>query len=945
MTNIYTTARLALAALAIAAPCIMLGGNIPQYKVSKGGAVYKGFSDGTKISFTWPGGIWGLFPDGKHSFNPRTAEGFPIGFEFRLGGVLFDQFVPDCNGNLYLGNGEVAFRDGAFRVGMSPIAHGILRCDISYKTTGSEGNRVLTVQYKGATLNTNASPRGEYNLQIRLYEADGKIEFAFSEEETTNSSVGGFDTGLEGWDSSDVLQLTAAGLDLEVSVSPKLTADVLVPESFINWDHTDRDMYYEPTFVLTPVLDTTAPIGAPTGLSVEQSGSELNISCRRGRDAAATVVLISESPFTDDDMPTDGETFRAAYINSENGKQIIPTVIGNASALYYGNSLNVATVFQNVVPGTKYYVRAISANGYPAYNRTNVADYEYQAPQAPPSAMSVEAAGLTAVNVAVTAENPVIIAKTTDPAAGYNMGYIGRFGAPSSDPQVGDMLAGGGEIVYIGDASSIDVNVEANTMTYFRAWTLKDGVVSSTWIDAVGVSDPSLPYAPAIETYPAGESIMGWSASRDNFISHRRTYDGESAVRVKCINGEVATMTSPALPLDVPVRVSFEFAMETDRAAAGSEDSGDILLPSGREAGQFGEGGYLNISVNGEVLNSITEYNGSMVSIAEGFEDDSSSFDAVSFEMPAAGSDAQLTFAARTETSSVIYIRNIRIEPLEVAPVAPVEAPTALTADEDRNAIISVSCRRAADAEYTAVLFSTQPFTDADMPQDGVEPQAGQTVGNATVLYFGADEDVECATTYEILDPDYDTDYYFRAIAASGNALYNREKVADFTYRTLPDAGVPEDMKVSVDTDAYINVSATRNPNAAGTLILLSSDEFDGQKNLVDGTVYNPGDTVGNAMVIYQGNDDIIRATTPEAIPSGDYVVTGISVNSRGWFGERTTSCSIISVGIESVEADGIDLSAAEIYNLLGERIHVGPTDKLPSGIYIVNGKKLNINQ
>ena len=533
MTNIYRTARLALSTLAIAIPGLVAGGNIPQYKVARGGAVYKGFSDGNKISFTWPGGIWALFPDGQHSFNPRTAQGFPIGFEFRMGGVIYDQFVPDCNGNLYLGSGKVAFNGGAFRVGMSPIAHGILRCEISYKTTGIEGSRVLTVQYKGATLNTTASPKGEYNLQVRLYEADGKIEFAFSEEETTNSNVGGFDTGLRGWDSSDVLQLTASGLDGEVAISPNLSADMLVPETFINWDYTDRDMYYEPTFVLTPVLDTTPPTAAPTGLTVSQSGDELNITCRRGADGDATVVLISESPFTDADMPVDGETFRAAYLN-ENGKQVIPTKLGNASALYYGNSENVSTVFQNVVAGKKYYVRAISANGYPAYNLTNVADIEYQAPQAAPSAISVEASGPATVNVAVAAENTVILAKTTYPVVGYGMGYIGRFGTPSSGSQVGERLRGGGEIVYIGDASSIDVNVEANTMTYFRAWTIKDGVVSSTWVDAVGVAVPSLPYAPAIETYPAGESIKGWSASTGNFISHRRTYDGESVIRAKC---------------------------------------------------------------------------------------------------------------------------------------------------------------------------------------------------------------------------------------------------------------------------------------------------------------------------------------------------------------------------------------------------------------------------
>lgn len=946
MRQHYPGRRTLLSLLAFSSLIPAFAGNIPQYIMTKGGPEYKGFSDGNKIAFTWPEGRYGLFPDGKHSYNPRTAPGFPIGFEFILGGVVFDQFIPDNNGRIYLGKGEVAYGQGAFNVGMSPIAHGIQRCDLQYKTTGEEGNRVLTMQFKNATLATTAIPKGEFNLQIRLYESDGRVEYAFEECETTNSSAGGFDTGIRGWDSSDVILLTAKGLDSPVSVSPKLKADMLDPESFIKWDSKDIENYYMPVFTLTPVSDKTAPASAPENLQMTQNGNVINITCDRAPGADATVLLYSTSPFTDADMPEDGETFRAAYMDSR-GRQIFPMRLGEAYPLYYGNAEKINAEIQNVEEGATYYVRAISANGYPAYNRTLMADKVFTTSQAAPSSLTASAAGEKNIMIKCVADNPVIIAATTEREPGYNKGYNGLFGIPSSNAKVGDEIEGGGHIVYVGDAGEFSAQTEANAMTYFRAWTVKDGILSATSADCACAPAVSLPFIPAIEEYPQGESIKGWSTqplTGDNvYIPMPRNNGTDNAVKALSINGQRLSLFTPPIPLNRPVKVSFEWAMETVRPAEASDDSGDILLPKGNKPGEFGSGS-LDLSINGTIYRSVNKYDGTMtVYSGDEYLEGSSTFVPFEAEIPQSegSGNLEISFAGDAENTSMLYLRSFRVEAIGEVPVAPSEAPTALAVDEDRDGFLHVSCEKGSDAAYTLVLISEKPITASDIPVDGTTAAVGSKSGNASVLYWGTDEKIVCSTTADILISDYDKTYYVVAVSASKAPLYNREKMTRMEYRTLPDFGAPVNLAATFDTENnIINITAKRHENAASTLILVSDAAFDGTPE--DGQEYAVGDALGNAKVAYNGEDAEISAKHVLTVVPDNVTVTAYSRNPKGWYSNLNSSVSLstINVGVESVVIDN-DLREAEIYNVAGVRLHVNKITELPAGIYIVNGNKV----
>lgn len=952
MTRLCSLAKGLTAALAISVPLLCDAGNIPQYQFSRSGDSYAEFSDGTPIPCTWNEGTVTIYPNNYETPNEHNAQGFPIGFDYRFGGRMVDQFAVSSVGELFLGKGSVHYMGDAFTIGMTPITKGISKADISYKTTGEDGNRIFTLQFKNATLRETSTIKGKYSIQIRLYEADGRAEIAFNELETTYEG-NGFDTGIHGWDRTDAVQMTAAGINpsLEVTVSPKFASNILERDSYIKWDENDYDNFYKFTYTFTPSADTTAPANAPTGLTAIQNGNQLNISCSRAEGADATVVLVSESPFTDNNLPTDGETFRAAY-NDAQGGQHFPTTIGNAKVLYYGNDSEINLTYSGLVAGTTYYIKAMSANGYPAYGKANSADISYATTQAAPTSLIINPNSANSISFDIAATNNVIVAATPEKLSGYQKGYVGTFGTPSADAKVGDEIEGGGKVVYVGQPGTATIDCDANQMMYLRAWTVKDGVLSATSIDAAGVPVASLPYEPGIENYPVGETLQGWTATEYQFVPLPRAYQGDAAIVAKTgvdDNGQQieVSLTSPDLPLNTSVKLTFDFAMETTRDAAETEEGG-VAIPQGSDPGKFGDTGYLRIYGGNTLYKTVNTYSGTMTSAGSGTnEDGSSTYETVEVDIAEVGNDGKISFRFAVPSFSTLYIKNIRIEQTGEAPKAPETAPSDLTADEDRSGFIYFTANKGADAEYTLVLFSDKPMTASEMPEDGRVLTVGLKLGNAVVLYYGNDEEIKCSTNLNLanVDPiftDFDTDYYLRAISASGNPLYNRENVSDIAYHTLSDMEYPKNLDAATEENK-ITVTADKAPGAAGTIILLSeTNGFDG--TLEDGETYKVGDRVGHAIVIYVGDDSHINATT-EAEYGKTYVVTGYSYNSRNWYSDvsRSATVSTIMSGIESVAIEEIDIANAEIYNVMGIKLNVKSLEELPQGIYIINGKKLMI--
>lgn len=638
-------------AAALAIPMTVAAGNIPQYMFSAEEVdAFTPFTDGTEIPCSWQTGVYNLLPGGVETPNTINSEGWDLGMNFRFGGREFNRFVIDNQGDIYLGVDKLV--DGeAFTIRFANLMYAINQGSFSYKISGDEGNRVFTLQLLDAVTSEITSIKGKYNLQISLHEADGRVEVRMHQIEAPYATGMSFSAGIMGWDDNDVLYLVGDGLRPASEISTGSTMpDLLIPGTTLRWDSEDYDDDENGGFTMlysyTPVLSKDAPAGSPSELEVTQEGSTLNISCVRDENAPATVILWSDEPFTEADYPTDGKTFKAGE----------HAVFGKATAIYYGNDDAPKASIQGVKPGQAYYVQALSVTGYPVYGKGTPAEVVYATTQASPSVLSATATSATSAKVEWRAADPVIVAMSTEAVPGWEKGYAGVFGKPEAGVQAGDIIEGGGHVVYAGDASECTVTLDPNKMTYFRAWTVKDGVVSSTATDAFCVGSPAIPYMPALETYPKGLPLAGWDATSDSFLPFLMKYNKIDALRAISVNGADVSLTSPLLPLDIETELTFEFALETVRDAEVTE--GGVPVP-GSEPGKFGNGS-IRVFVGDTEVGSVNHYDGTMTPSGDGYEDGSATMQKVSFKLPAAG-EARVTLRMNTEKTSVFYVRDIQI--------------------------------------------------------------------------------------------------------------------------------------------------------------------------------------------------------------------------------------------------------------------------------------------
>lgn len=714
-------------ATALTVPGLLLAGNVPQYTIKRVyttddpaplGEGWSLFDDGTIITernrqnFV-PANF--IFADGTEAVNGYRGPGFPIGFDFRLGGNIVDQFAVSSNGMLQLGKGEVDYRGGninlvmnangmatnaPFQVCMAPIMGGAFKGTISYKTVGEEGNRICIVQWQTMILNETSAvvdtQRAKFSLQMRLYEADGKLEMAFIGEQSPMTG-NGFFTGIHGWDNYDQLVVASnprEGQPASIS-SPVIAKDlhnvgILERGTYITWSMEDDD---DESFVLTfyPAPDTPAPANAPVDLTVRQKGADILVSCKKAEGADATMIVYSNSPFTDADLPVNGVSYR---VYDNNGDFI--THIGNSTVIYYQNDEDIEVTIPNVEANGNYYVRAYSVNGYPNYNTENFAEYTAMTTQLPPAGFFSETRE-EGINLHWSSDYPVVIAVSTRMPLEYLDSYQGVFGQPEASVSVGDEIPGGGKVVYVGDGSECLIPNEMlkpNFPNMFRIWNVKDGVISSTANNSYGIPELTLPYEPEVETWPFALLPAGWQTSNENYGWTPRYRDGD---RAQSLNGTFAsseqagypvslTLTTPELPFtDGAATLEFEWALETvkDPAPADPDNPTGPMLAQGSEPGWFGEvpGGDpgLHISVGPmgmtQVVKTFDKYEGTMERFHDqGYIDGSSTWIQEKVDLGNLKGLNVISFTGSCQKNTICYLRRIKVsqENVAVAEIMPV---------------------------------------------------------------------------------------------------------------------------------------------------------------------------------------------------------------------------------------------------------------------------------
>lgn len=676
--------------LAVATLCIAsqaFAGNIPQYSFQQSRPAFEFLTDATPVKVTYAEAPEMVYP-GRQVITSYTGEGFPIGFDFRFGGREFNQFAINNNGYILLGKDNVPFygyanmffdetgRYGSnyFYMGVAPSMYGVAEGEISYKLEGNAGDRRLIVQFAHIGVNEPSRlTRGNaiYSLQIVLFEKDGKVNINFLEEESPYTSFG-LVCGLHGWSNDDSMLLTSSSLGNDATISSSNIATMLTPGSLLHWSaddvlgdgHTDP---YSFSFSFIPTGAKDFVCDAPDNLSIDQHSNTIEVICDRPSNAPATAILISEKPILE--LPEQGMSYQ---VKNDAGDYV--TKFGDATLIYYSDDEHPKAEFNNVKPSTRYYIKAFGVNGYPWYSNETSADAEFFTSHPAPYLMQATSAK-DAINLMTMGEDDIVIATTLERAKTQPEGVSGIFGEPAEKCAVGDMIEGGGEIIYIGAPGDFTYeNPAPNRQVFFRAWALRDGRISKTSINASGVTEPSMPYEPQLELYTLYEPPLNWIAQTTstsstvttNFVPRTRGNDDEPVVGGVSASSS-ASLTSPLIKFGEDATLKFEWAMETTRELG---DQGDALvqLPEGNEPGKFGQGHSFKVVCKGrgsetEVFTT-SAYNGTMTvspNDPDHYISGTSTFIPVEVKLPATVTSGTITFSFSTEMESILYLRNISI--------------------------------------------------------------------------------------------------------------------------------------------------------------------------------------------------------------------------------------------------------------------------------------------
>lgn len=166
------------------------------------GISYTPIAGGTSVT-SWRNGT---------NIDDNLSNNQPIGFSYVYNGVRSDSFRVSTSGFITFNttSGAVGSGTGAYgydntqfsAVGgttntLAPIYDDLqvvsLATSIVYQTTGSVGNRVLTVEFIGMDFSFDTTP--DLNFQVKCYEADGHVEYVYGTM-TPGAAVYAYSSGI-----------------------------------------------------------------------------------------------------------------------------------------------------------------------------------------------------------------------------------------------------------------------------------------------------------------------------------------------------------------------------------------------------------------------------------------------------------------------------------------------------------------------------------------------------------------------------------------------------------------------------------------------------------------------------------------------------------------------------------------------------------------------------
>ncbi len=429
-------------------------------------------------------------------------KGLPLGFDFEYNGTMMKYFAINGSGIVYLSDAESfqvwpaqpynALTAGASYstvpcVGMSGSQSKVRITDdtaITYSVSGDEGKKVFTAQFKGLVnaTNYNGTTTATSNMQIKLYQENGRVELIFGAWSGESSLVTRM--GLAGLN-GDLLNVKGS-LDAPTTASTSSTLTI-VPANVVAGTTLTFDA---PAPCVTPTVQPTELTATVTSVSAEGQFTPVE----SGADHYLIVLLQGDATFT----PADGEMYAAKATPAE-GVTILDYTTGNT---YRTQTLG------DLVPSTDYTVRVYAANslckGGPVYNLVEPLENKFTTALDMPASLVLTPASPTSVKINVAADakgDQVLVAVNQNPALNFSTHFpesYGAFGTPVGTYKVGDEIEGGGRVVYVGPAKDgiVADGFKTNQPVYVNAWSTDGaGNYGTIYQEGRTSTELQLPYA------------------------------------------------------------------------------------------------------------------------------------------------------------------------------------------------------------------------------------------------------------------------------------------------------------------------------------------------------------------------------------------------------------------------------------------------------------------
>lgn len=494
------------------------------YDVSVTNKTYTAFTDGKVVPVEDTADKFsGLIVDGDENSNfseIESTDGFPIGFNFKYNGLDMNQFMVGTDGVIFLGNEAMTLPANSFPFQVfyseetinvfglvtKNAFYGTEDSEIRYKLEGTEGNRVLVIQYSNIGVNSSmwdVELMANVSFQYRLYEATGNIEMHLNNFEP----IEGVNTGMY---SSIKIGIKGAADDL--LMLKDYEGGTTTAEERISYDEENFPANGTVITFIAPEMCET-PKMQPTNVKLYPRSTSAYGSFDIA-DADHYMLLVNkENNF--ENMPKDKST----YVEGD--------MIGNVMVAGISTK-GVISTSDILEENTTYYARLISYNAQclegPLYNLINPVELQITTMGAAP-VLNCKNVSRTSISLALeTGDETAMVVMTeneyVDPMYDRYTG-VGAFGVPAGELKVGDVLEGGGKVIYIGKSNDnivIDNLTEAKPY-FFKAWnTNEKGGYSSNSSEQNLTTAYTTPWEPTnIKDYMQ-DIPAGWNYEGDWFI-------------------------------------------------------------------------------------------------------------------------------------------------------------------------------------------------------------------------------------------------------------------------------------------------------------------------------------------------------------------------------------------------------------------------------------------